>query len=202
MNIMIKRISIFTFFMCLVFTSSASALSNKEYHEMMKNSNFAEADNYLNKIWAELKENMPRKDFSVLEKDRDKWLRKERDNAAKALMKKEGYSKIEAYTLATKMRSDYLEKIMQKYAIVKLKTEEEAENFLCDELSKRGLMKNFHIIRSEETSNVIDDEKCWIFRHAENGPDVIFTLNFYAVSTTGKIYVIDYSEDEYIPFNF
>ena len=205
MRVMIRCINIFVLtllFLCLVFAPSSFALSNKEYRKMMKDSNFAEADNQLNKIWAELKENMPRKDFSLLEKDRDEWVLRGRDNTAQALMQKEKCSKIEAYTRATKMRSEYLKKIMQKYAVINLNTEEKAENFLCDELLKRGLMKDSHIVMSEETSETINDEECWIFRHAENGSDMIFTIDFYAVSTTGKIYVIDYAEDEYIPFNF
>lgn len=196
--------AVISLLLLLCFASSALALSTREYREMMKDSNFAEADNYLNKIWAELKEKMPRKDFKILEKDRDNWVIKERDDTARALMDKSGYSRIEAYTRATKMRSDYLETILQKYDAVnlKLKSEDEAEKFLFKELSKRGLFKDFHIIMDEETFDIINNEKCWIFRHAVDDPNMIFTLDYYAVSSSGKIYVVDYVEAEYIPFNF
>lgn len=91
--------------------SPALALSDSEYLRMRKsNADFARADKRLNQVWAGLKKSLPKKIFSQLDKLQREWVKSGRDDEAESLMN-DGYSRMEAYTLATNDRADSLPKI-------------------------------------------------------------------------------------------
>ena len=95
----------------LLMISPALGLSDSEYLRMRKsNADFARADRRLNQVWANLKKSLPKSIFSQLDKIQREWVKSVRDDEAAALMD-EGYSRIEAYTIATNDRADALPKI-------------------------------------------------------------------------------------------
>ena len=94
--------------------SPALALSDSEYLRMRKsNSDFARADKRLNQVWAGLKKSLPKKIFSQLDKLQREWVISGRDEEAEVLMN-DGYSRMEAYTIATNDRADSLPKIAEE----------------------------------------------------------------------------------------
>lgn len=94
--------------------SPALALSDSEYLRMRKSSSdFARADKRLNQVWAGLKKSLPKKIFSQLDELQREWIISGRDDDAAALMY-DGYSRMEAYTIATNDRADSLPKIAEK----------------------------------------------------------------------------------------
>ena len=94
--------------------SPAFGLSDKEYLRMRKsNVDFARADRRLNQVWTNLKRSLPRKIFSQLDELQREWVSSGRDDEAAALMDN-GYSRIEAYTIATNDRADALPEIAEE----------------------------------------------------------------------------------------
>lgn len=94
----------------LVFLTSgiAFALSDAEYLRMKKNSSdFAKADRRLTQVWNRLKDSMSKRAFSELQDLQRDWIAYGRDEEAQALMD-DGYSRVEAYTMATSDRADEL----------------------------------------------------------------------------------------------
>ena len=89
---------LFTVIMCLSLISTATALSDAEY-------SMAEAK--LQKVWNELKNSMSKSSYSYLLDEQREWIGRGRDEAANAYIQR-GYSRIEAYTMATIDRADYL----------------------------------------------------------------------------------------------
>ena len=86
----------------------ALGLSDSEYLRMRKsNADFARADKRLNQVWAGLRKSLPKKVFAQLDKLQREWVASGRDDEAAALMK-DGYSRMEAYTIATNDRADSL----------------------------------------------------------------------------------------------
>lgn len=84
------------------------ALSDAEYLKMKKNSqSFARADRKLTNVWNKLKKSLPEFVFEALKKDQRDWIKQGRDNDAKSYIK-EGYSRTEAYTMATNDRANKL----------------------------------------------------------------------------------------------
>ncbi|MBQ7193560.1 MAG: DUF1311 domain-containing protein [Synergistaceae bacterium] len=91
----------------------AVALTDSEYLRMRKSSSdFARADKRLNQVWSSLKKSLPKSVFSQLEKSQAEWVRTGRDDEASAYME-DGYSRMEAYTMATSARADDLPKIAE-----------------------------------------------------------------------------------------
>ena len=89
-------------------TAPALALSDAEFLRMKKNNaDFARADRRLNQVWAQLKKNTSRAVFRILSDEQSEWVEWGRDSDAEAYMN-EGYSRVEAYTMATSDRADYL----------------------------------------------------------------------------------------------
>ena len=75
---------------------------------MKKNSqSFARADRKLTNVWNKLKKSLPEFVFEALKKDQRDWIKQGRDNDAKSYIK-EGYSRTEAYTMATNDRANKL----------------------------------------------------------------------------------------------
>ncbi|MDY6400632.1 MAG: hypothetical protein SPL10_06930 [Synergistales bacterium] len=89
------------------------ALSDAEYLKMKKNSqSFARADRKLTNTWNKLKKSLPEFVFKELQKFQSTWVKKGRDDDAKNYIK-EGYSRTEAYTMATNDRANALPEIAQ-----------------------------------------------------------------------------------------
>lgn len=92
----------------IVLTGTAFGLSDKEYIKMKKaNADFARADRNLTQVWNKLTRNMPRKYLSILRDEQREWIAVGRDEDAKNYMDM-GYSRAEAYTMATNDRAEYL----------------------------------------------------------------------------------------------
>lgn len=89
-------------------SAPALALSDAEFLRMKKNnSDFARADRRLNQVWSQLKKNTSKAVFRILSSEQKDWLEWGRDEDAESYME-EVYSRVEAYTMATSDRADYL----------------------------------------------------------------------------------------------
>ena len=98
----------------LLMISPAFSLSDSEYLRMRKSStDFSRADKRLNNTWNHLRRTLPKKIFTQLDKLQREWIKSGRDEDAAALME-EGYSRAEAYTMATNDRADSLPKIAKE----------------------------------------------------------------------------------------
>ena len=92
----------------IALSTSAFALSDAEYRKLKRtSSDFRRADNELTAVWNELKESLSAKVFAELQKNQRDWIRKGRDDAARKYIR-EGYSRAEAYTMATNDRAELL----------------------------------------------------------------------------------------------
>ena len=93
----------------------AAGLSDAEYREMMKDSDFARADRALNEEWSRLlKEGgLSKAGIKALKADQAEWVRKGRDVQAKLIMES-GYTALEAYTAVTGMRTDALPDLAER----------------------------------------------------------------------------------------
>ena len=89
--------------------NSNTHLSDNEYGQMMKNSDFANADKALNQAWKNAKNSLSEEDFNALKKDQNSWIKKGRDNEAKDLMS--SMSRVEAYTSVTNSRAEYINQL-------------------------------------------------------------------------------------------
>ena len=89
--------------------SSNTHLSDNEYKQMMKNSDFANADKALNQAWRNAKNSLSENEFNALKKDQNAWIKKGRDNEARALLSR--MSRIEAYASVTNSRAEYINQI-------------------------------------------------------------------------------------------
>ena len=91
-----------------ILASPAFALSDAEFTRMKKNNaDFARADRRLSQVWNRLKKELPKRVFNELRDEQRDWVEYGRDEDANAYME-EGYSRAEAYTMATSDRADYL----------------------------------------------------------------------------------------------
>lgn len=109
-----------------ILTSSAFALTDSEYKEFMKNSDFAAADKEMQEAWNEAKSKMPPKFFERLQSKQREWLSHGRDKGAAQLMKADPkMSRVEAYTQETGSR---LEAILGAIDASKL-TPDDAQGF-------------------------------------------------------------------------
>lgn len=92
----------------IVLSSSAFALSDAEYRRLKRtNSDFRQADNELSEVWNSLRGKLSSKVFAELQKLQREWIRKGRDDAARKYIR-EGYSRAEAYAMATNDRAEAL----------------------------------------------------------------------------------------------
>ena len=93
----------------LILAVPAFSLSGAEYLRMKKaNADFAKADRQLTQVWNKLKSRMSRSDFRILQDEQREWIDWMRDNEAESYMDS-GYSRIEAYTMATYDRVRYIQ---------------------------------------------------------------------------------------------
>ena len=94
----------------LMLSVQAFALSDAEYKNLKKSSaDFARADRRLSQVWKKLSDNMPGRSFRRLQQEQREWVAEGRDYDADSYMEM-GYSRAEAYTMATNDRADYLPK--------------------------------------------------------------------------------------------
>ena len=95
----------------LLSASACFALTDSEYLRMKKNNaDFARADKRLSQVWTKLKGSLSKRAFSELQELQREWLDSGRDEAAQSYMV-DGYSRVEAYTMATSDRADELPEI-------------------------------------------------------------------------------------------
>ena len=88
----------------------AFPLSDAEYLKMKRgNADFARADRQLTRVWNRLRDEMPGRVFRILREEQREWIDGWRDEDARMYMER-GYSRVEAYTMATYDRADYLPK--------------------------------------------------------------------------------------------
>lgn len=96
--------------LALTLTGTAFALSDSEYTSLKKsNADFARADRNLSQVWKKLSDSMPGKSFKLLRSEQREWIDLGRDEDAANYMEM-GYSRAEAYTMATNDRAEYLPK--------------------------------------------------------------------------------------------
>ncbi|MBQ3455113.1 MAG: hypothetical protein IJG36_01630 [Synergistaceae bacterium] len=94
----------------LILAGSAFGLSDREYLKMKRSSKeFARADRNLTRVWNRLEDRMPGWAFKILRDEQRDWINGWRDEDARMYMEK-GYSRVEAYTMATDDRAEYLPK--------------------------------------------------------------------------------------------
>lgn len=92
----------------LITAGSAFALSDSEYLRMRRNNvAFARADKILSNVWTNLKRSLPKNVFAQLQKEQREWIASGRDEEAEEYIE-QGYSRAEAYTMATKDRAELL----------------------------------------------------------------------------------------------
>ncbi len=115
--------------------SSALALSDNEYAQMMRNAGFKKADRALSQAWKEAQRKLVKNKTALanLRKDQREWVARGRDSEAEDLMDIEGYDRLKAYTVATNLRAEYLPELAQQYlddagGTVKKSENKKAEN--------------------------------------------------------------------------
>ncbi len=91
--------------LCLI-SSSAFALSDSEYKELMKDSNFAQKEKELSQIWTEAKAKLSAEHFTYLQKEQKEWLSTSRDKEAEDFLKAEKVSRAKAYADIADQRID------------------------------------------------------------------------------------------------
>ena len=92
------------------------ALTDAEYLRMKKtNADFARADRRLSQVWKKLKGSLSKEVFAELQEYQREWIDSGRDIEAQGLMD-EGYSRVEAYTMATSDRADALPRLAKDIA--------------------------------------------------------------------------------------
>ena len=125
-NKILHSVVAFTLFIVVIsVASSAFALSDKEYKQMMKNSGFAKADKALNQAWKNAKNSLPSGDFETLKRDQMSWIKRGRDNEAKPLLKR--MSRVQAYTSVTNSRAEFINAYV-KGIVSPVKSEAEETN--------------------------------------------------------------------------
>ena len=92
----------------LLSASACFALSDAEYLRMKKNNaDFRKADQRLTQVWKKLKGSLSGRVFAELQALQNDWISFGRDEEAQEYIN-EGYSRAEAYTMATNERADDL----------------------------------------------------------------------------------------------
>ena len=114
-----------------ILTSSAFALTDSEYKEFMKNSDFAQAEKELAETWSTAKSKMSPKFFERLQSEQREWLSHGRDKGAADLMKVDPeLSRPEAYAQETNSR---VEAILSAIDAANLTPDDAEGFFLLDE---------------------------------------------------------------------
>ena len=92
----------------LILAGAAFGLSDREYLRMKRNNrSFAAADRKLTRVWNRLQDRMPGWAFRILREEQRDWIAEGRDIAARNYID-DGFSRVEAYTMATNERAEIL----------------------------------------------------------------------------------------------
>ena len=105
---------------------SNTRLSDNEYKQMMKNPDFANADKALNQAGRNAKNSLSENDFNALKKDQNFWIKRGRDNEARALLSR--MSRVEAYTSVTNARAEYINQLANGSASLDTANDHEYSN--------------------------------------------------------------------------
>ena len=155
-----RLISVLTLIFLLA--APAFALSDSEYLKMKRNNrDFARADRALTRVWKNLKEELDPEAFDLLQKNQREWIKTGRDNQAKAYIK-EGYSRVEAYTMATNDRDKALPELAEDYRL-----EIQGERMKHLEEGKQRSRKN----NTRRSQAVVKKEKVKEEEEYEDGED-------------------------------
>lgn len=106
MTSMVKKVCASLILLLAVCSVPAFALSNAEYKAMMRNSAFARADRKLNETWKRVTGMLSGSALERLKQNQREWIKTGRDSSAKEYIGE--YSRVEAYTIATNLRTDEL----------------------------------------------------------------------------------------------
>ena len=90
--------------LCFLIPFSALALSEEDYRELLKDSEFAAADKELKQAWDYAKNNLTPDEFNKLKESQREWVKSVRDESAEELIDFQGYSKVMAYISVTNER--------------------------------------------------------------------------------------------------
>jgi len=103
-----------TLIVLILSVAPSFALSDAEYLHMKKNDpDYARAEQRLTRIWNELKQSMSPGAFNELKKEQLAWIKGGRDEDAEIYIERD-YSRVEAYTMATEARAEYLQNKLQE----------------------------------------------------------------------------------------
>ena len=92
----------------LALAGTAFALSDSEYLTLKKsNADFARADKNLTQVWKKVTGNMSGRSLKVIRDEQRQWIDLGRDEDAAYYMSM-GYSRAEAYAMATNDRAEYI----------------------------------------------------------------------------------------------
>ena len=115
----------------IILALPAFALNDSEFRELMKDSDFKAADKELNNVYKQAQNSMTKSDFEKIKREQRQWIKTGRDNEAKKLIR-EGYSKSEAYTAATRNRAKKISQLINS-------TSNNANNFIGIFYNSEGL---------------------------------------------------------------
>ena len=106
MNVLHKKFLVLCASVCmlLLLPFSALALSEEDYRELLKDSEFAAADKELKQAWDYAKNNLTPDEFNKLKESQREWVKSVRDESAEELIDFQGYSKVMAYISVTNER--------------------------------------------------------------------------------------------------
>ena len=94
----------------MVLCVPAHALTDAEYIRLKRSPEFTQADRELTKAYNDAKDSMRASDFEKLRDEQREWIDYGRDEHARSLMRNDDYSRIEAYTEATRARTREIRK--------------------------------------------------------------------------------------------
>ena len=95
----------------LIVAFPAFSLSQEDYRELLKDSEFSAADDELKEAWDYAKNNLAPEKFDELKSSQREWAKNGRDESAEELIDFQGYSKVMAYTAVTKERAEEIRRI-------------------------------------------------------------------------------------------
>ena len=98
----------------LALAGTAFALSDSEYLSLKKsNADFARADKNLTQVWKKVTGSMSGRSLARMRNEQREWIEEGSDDEAEYYMNM-GYSRAEAYTMATNDRAEYLPKLARE----------------------------------------------------------------------------------------
>ena len=159
-----KKFFLSLLFLVTILATSVFALNDAEYKKMMKNPEFARADKRLNQTWKKASNSLKGAALDRLKKNQREWINEGRDYVANGFIE-EGYSRVEAYTIATNMRSDELPTLVKS---------------ISSEPSRKGVQGSY--TRRDRRGGSSDLEVRLL-----NSKTSEVEVNFSAVSDTGNI---------------